>query len=214
MYDILQKRNSIVLRDAGMQVWRPSPHHLILPYPIVRLVGSWPKCNATRQGPLRQLSAAALTQIPRHQKVGHLGGDPDTKKRIQSRIQNVPKSTPSWVIVIMMGVCKWNLTSKELPYIPMQWYLIYGIIWHCITLCEVTGPGLLIPKPQTTPSIHRWVYETWLSVAIPELSSTQHLLPEPTKQVCVQNIRNDTRLKLKNEKDVTETIPGWEDWTE
>ncbi len=131
----------------------------------------------------------------RHQKVGHLGGDLDTKKRIQSRIQNVPKSTPSWVIVIMMGVCKWNLTSKELPYIPMQWYLIYRIIWHCITLCEVAGPGLLIPKPKTTPSIHRWVYETWLSVAIPELSSTQHLLPEPTKQVCVQNIRNDTRLK-------------------
>lgn len=182
---------------------------IILPYPIFcRLVGSWPKCNATFQGPLRQLSAAALTQIPQQaSKDGHL----HTKLQKESN----PECSK---IYFIMGRSWWESVNEIRPAKNPQAFPCNGIQFttvYAVASLRLLGLAYWSPGPKTTPSIHRWVYETWLSVAIPKLHSMQHLLPEPTKQLCIQNIQNDMfQRKWKtwiDEKDLTDAIPGWED---
>lgn len=125
--------------------------------------------------------------LSRHQKM-----DTFTQNYKRNPIRNVPKSTSSWVdhdgsLSMKSDQQRTPRRSHAMvfnlpPYMPLHQ------LHHTLRLL---GPAYWSPSPKTTPSIHRWVYETWLSVAIPKLHSMQHLLPEPTKQLCMQNIQND-----------------------
>lgn len=130
---------------------------IILPYLIFcRLVGSWPKCNATFQGPLRQLSAAALTQIPQQaSKDGHL----HTKLQKESN----PECSK---IYFIMGRSWWESVneirpaknSQAFPCNGIQFTTVYAVA-SVASHFEVAGPCLLIPKPKNKtkhPSLSLW----------------------------------------------------------
>lgn len=130
---------------------------IIRPYPIFcRLVGSWPKCNATFQGPLRQLSAAALTQIPQQaSKDGHL----HTKLQRESN----PECSK---IYFIMGRSWWESVNEIRPAKNPQAFPCNGIQFTTVYAVasvashfEVAGPCLLIPKPKNNtkhPSLSLW----------------------------------------------------------